>query len=101
MKIAFASIDGGIITVGFRRMASFVRSIHSETEISYIVPTNHMSAASFLLGRCSDEVADTDLDRMASHYAQFDVVATSSMTPYAQLNKDLFLIQHLLHVLIM
>ena len=90
MKIAFASIDGGIITVGFRRMASFVRSIHSETEISYIVPTNHMSAASFLLGRCSDEVADTDLDRMASHYAQFDVVATSSMTPYAQLNKDLF-----------
>ncbi|MBT3793183.1 MAG: B12-binding domain-containing radical SAM protein [Rhodospirillales bacterium] len=90
MKIAFVSIDAGIIAVGFRKMASLIRSVHPDTEISYIVPTNQMSVMSFLKGRCTSEIEDADMDRMAKHYAEFDIVASSSMTPYAELNKDLF-----------
>ncbi|MCK5214362.1 MAG: B12-binding domain-containing radical SAM protein [Candidatus Omnitrophica bacterium] len=89
MKLAFTSIDGGIITVGFRKMASFIKSIHADTEISYVVPTNHMSVASFLLGRCTSALAEADLKTIARHLAAFDIVAFSSMTPYADLTKDL------------
>ena len=90
MKIAFASIDGGIVSVGFRRMASLVRSIHPDTEVSFIVPTNQMSVFSFLVGRCTDAIAESDMDIMAKHFAKFDIVATSSMTPYAEINRSLF-----------
>ena len=89
MKINFVSIEGGIITVGYRKMASLMRSIHPETELDYIVPTNQMSALSFLLGRCNSEISENDLDNIAQHLAKADLVGFSSMTPYADLTKDI------------
>jgi anaerobic magnesium-protoporphyrin IX monomethyl ester cyclase len=89
MKINFVSIEGSIITVGFRKMASLMRAIHPETEVDFIVPTNQMSALSFLLGRCNSDMSDDDLNTMSQHLAKADLVAFSSMTPYADLTKDL------------
>ena len=89
MKINFVSIDGGIIACGFRKMASLVRSINPETEINYIVPTNHMSVASFLLGRCTSDLAFKDIDSISRHLANADLVGFSSMTPYAELTKNI------------
>ena len=90
MKIAFISIDAGIVAVGFRRMASLLRSIHPDSEISYIVPINQMSIYSFLTGKVTSAIPESDMDRIANHYAKFDIVATSSMTPYADVNRNLF-----------
>ena len=66
-----------------------MRSIHPETEINYIVPTNQMSVLSFVLGRCTSDLSEKDLDNMAQHLAKADLVAFSSMTPYADLTKDI------------
>ncbi len=89
MKIKFVSIEGSIITVGFRKMASLMRTIHPETEVDFIVPTNQMSVLSFLLGRCTSEMSDDDLNKISQHLAKADLVAFSSMTPYADLTKDI------------
>ncbi len=66
-----------------------MRSIHPETEVNFIVPTNQMSVLSFLLGRCTSDLSDDDLNKMSQHLAKADLVAFSSMTPYADLTKDL------------
>ncbi|MBF0503758.1 MAG: radical SAM protein [Candidatus Omnitrophica bacterium] len=87
MKMNFVSIDGGIIACGFRKMCSLARSIHPDTGVYYIVPTNHMSIASLLLGRCTSDIAQDDLDRISRHLATADLVCFSSMTPYADLTK--------------
>lgn len=89
MKISFVSIESGIITVGFRKMASGVRSLQPEAEICYIVPTNQMSLYSFLTGRCISEISENDLENISRHLAKADLVAFSSMTPFADLTKDL------------
>lgn len=89
MKICFTSIESGIITVGFRKMAALMRSLNSDTEICYVVPTNQMSFSSFLLGRCTAAISESDLDSIARHLAQSDLVAFSSMTMFADLTKDI------------
>jgi anaerobic magnesium-protoporphyrin IX monomethyl ester cyclase len=89
VKIKFVSIEGSIIAVGFRKMASLMRSVHPDTEINFIVPTVSASVLSFLLGRCSSGVSDDDINNISQHLATADLVAFSSMTPYAELTKDL------------
>lgn len=89
MKISVISIESGIVTVGFRKMASLIRSINPETEVCYIVPTNQMSLYSFLTGKCTSQISSKDIENIAQHLAKADMVAFSSMTPFADLTKSI------------
>lgn len=89
MKVCFVSIESGIITVGFRKMAAVLRELQPEAEICYIVPANHMSFASFLLGGSGAALPESDLEGIARRLAAADLAAFSSMTSFAGLTKDL------------
>lgn len=89
MKICFVSIESGVITVGFRKMAALMRSLKPETEVCYIVPTNQMSFSSFLFGQRTVAMPESDLDSISRHLAQSDLVAFSSMTLFADLTKGI------------
>ena len=91
MKISFVSIEDGITALGFRKMASFARSIHPSTEVCYLPLTNAYNPLRFLLkpGKHDRVYSDADLDSIASHFAKSDLVCFSSMTAYSDLTKEI------------
>lgn len=90
MKISFVSIENGIIAIGFRKMASMVRSIHPETEVCYISPEKILSFYSWLgkSGKIDGSIPIQDLENIARHLSEADMVCFSSMTPFAELTKQ-------------
>ena len=91
MKISFVSIEDGITALGFRKMASFARSIHPSTEVCYLPLTNAYNPLRFLLkpGEHDRVYSDADLNSIASHFAKSDLVCFSSMTAYSDLTKEI------------
>ena len=91
MKISFVSIEDGITALGFRKMASFARSIHPSTEVCYLPLTNAYNPLRFLFkpGEHDRVYSDADLDSIASHFAKSDLVCFSSMTAYSDLTKEI------------
>ena len=91
MNIIFVSVEDGITALGFRKMASFARSIHPSTEVCYIPLTNQYNPLRFLIkpGQHDRIYSDADLDEIASHLAKADLVCFSSMTAYSDLTKEI------------
>lgn len=89
MKLCLVSIESGIITVGFRKIASLVRSLFPDSDICYIVPANHMSFGSFLFGGQPALFSERDMNAIVSRLACSDIVGFSSMTSFAGLTKEL------------
>ena len=91
MKISFVSIEDGITALGFRKMASFARSIHPSTEVCYLPLTNAYNPLRFLFkpGEHDRVYSDADLNSIASHFAKSDLVCFSSMTAYSDLTKEI------------
>ena len=91
MNISFVCVEDGITALGFRKMVSFVKSIHPSTEACYIPLTNQYNPLRFLLkpGEHDRIYSDADLNSIASHFAKSDLVCFSSMTAYSDLTKEI------------
>lgn len=81
MKIALVNVEDGIISIGFRKMASLVKTLHSDTTTCFVTPgrrslLEHLSPRE---GRGSDD----ECAEIALGLAPYDLVAFSSMTIHA------------------
>lgn len=89
MRIKLASIEDALDNIGFRKVSAFIKTIHPETDIHYVVTGNHRSLLHTLLMRGAEALAPDDMDRVARSLAEADIVGFSSMTQYASIVVDL------------
>ena len=87
MKIIFCSVENGVISIGFRKMASFVKAIHSDVEVCYITPSNMYSRIDAIVnfGNTNNELPQKDIRLIAEHFSKAEMLCFSSMTPFAEL----------------
>lgn len=90
MKISFVSIETAIQAIGFRKMASLVRSIHPQTEVCYIPVPNQFSYTRVFQksGEVDFSFSEGDINSIGEHLARTDMVCFSSMSMFAKLTKD-------------
>ena len=91
MKIIFCSVENGIISIGFRKIVSFVKTIHPDIEVCYVTPSNMYSRIDAVVkfGNTSNDLPIKDTRAVAKHLAKADILCFSSMTPFADLTKKI------------
>ncbi len=87
MKIKMVSLEDGITSCGFRKMAAFARRLDPESESMYISTSRYLSVVNGLTGTQGDsgELSDEAVDEVAHELAGSDLIGYSSMTGYAPL----------------
>ena len=91
MRIGLVCVEDGLMSVGIRKMAAYVRTLHPDTTVHYVPYTNYRSLAAILLGRYG-ECADVPAERIrevAEPLARYDLLGFSSMTGYASLTAEI------------
>ncbi len=89
MKINLISIEDALNNTGFRKISSYVRMIHPNTEIFYVTTANSHTFAHLLLMRDTGAMQQEDVRAIAEHIADADIVGFSSMTHYATLTSEI------------
>jgi len=88
VKINFVCIEDGLIAIGFRKMASLIKSIHPNTN-TYYLPLSRRTLISKLTSKQDDPEAVVHINRIAHDLAKADILAFSSMSDYAFFVKSL------------
>lgn len=91
MKIHMISLEDGITAIGFRKIASYVERLNSDTKIFYVGTRSYRSfwkSFSRAMGDAREFTAD-DVDEIAQGLADADIIAFSSMSGYSDLTKRL------------
>lgn len=88
MKIRLVCLEDGIMSCGFRKMASRVEQLNDDTVVHY-VSTNHFGGLRFLLGAMggAPDFDDDAVNEVAEGLAGADLVGFSSMTGYSAMTK--------------
>jgi len=91
MKINLVCFEDGIIGVGFRKVASFVKSIHHDVDCYFLSPTKHKTPLRILLMKNGNPgILDRELIReIAEPLAKGDILGFSSMTSGASQTKKI------------
>lgn len=89
MKINLISIEDALNNTGFRKISSYVRMIHPNTEIFYVTTANSHTFAHLLLMRDTGAMLQQDVESIARGIADADIVGFSSMTHYAALTSEI------------
>lgn len=90
MKISFVSVEDGLTSIGFRKMASIVRTFTPDTQVYYIVPENLYSPLNWLKPKSAKKgFSDEDLEKISKELVKADMVCFSSMTPFADITKHI------------
>ena len=94
MKVNLVSVEDSIITLGFRKMASFVKSIHPEMDAFLLPLVSNRSFVRLLMGKFGeapreDEFWKEEVRRIAEPIAQADIVGFSSMTGYSDMTRSI------------
>ncbi len=91
MRVNLVSIEEGLIAIGFRKLASIVKSIHSDTEINYLPFENNYSPIRYLMGERGfqrQKLLEKDIIReIAELLARADIIGFSSMSHQADLTR--------------
>lgn len=87
----FCSVENGIISIGFRKITSFVRTIFPDIEVCHVTPSNLYSRIDAFVnfGNTKNDMSNNDIKAVASYLAKADMICFSSMTPFADLTKKL------------
>ena len=92
MRIKLVSLEDGITSSGFRKMAAYAKGINADTTGCY-VSTNryYRSVRAGLRGTLGEagDLNDEAVDEIAHGLADADIVGFSSMTGYANLTKKI------------
>ena len=91
LRIKMVSLEDGITSCGFRKMAAFVARINEDTESCYVSTNRYRNIRNGLRGTLGSagSLEDEDIDLAARHLITADVVGFSSMTGYAELTRRL------------
>lgn len=89
MKINLISIEDALNNTGFRKISSYVRKIHPDTELFYVTTANSHTFAHLLLMRDTGALDGNDVKAIAARIADAEIVGFSSMTHYATLTSQI------------
>ena len=83
IDIRLACIEDGLDNTGFRKIAAFIKSIHSNTTVAYVPTANHRNIVGILMEKSGGNLNVSDIHRVAQFMAEGNIVAFSSMTQSA------------------
>ncbi len=91
MRIKLVSLEDGITSCGFRKMAAYVSQINEDTLPYYVSTNRYRSIRAGLRGTLGEagDLGDTEVDEIAHDLADADIVGYSSMTGYAGLTRKI------------
>jgi anaerobic magnesium-protoporphyrin IX monomethyl ester cyclase len=91
MKIKLVSLEDGITSCGFRKIASFVSQLNTDTEACYVSTNQYRRLLGSIKGSTGGrgELSADAVDEIAQHLAGSDLVGYSSMTGYSDLTKQI------------
>ena len=79
MKIIFCSVENGVISIGFRKMASFVKAIHSDVVVCYVTPSNMYSRIDAIVnfGNTNSDLPQKDIKLIAEYLSKAEMLCFS------------------------
>ena len=83
IKLHLVCVEDGLDNIGFRKFSGYVKSIHPETNITYIPVGNHRSVFRVLFEKQTKGLNNNDLSLVAKFLSDNDVIGFSSMTSYS------------------
>jgi radical SAM superfamily enzyme YgiQ (UPF0313 family) len=83
LDIRLVCVEDGLDNTGFRKIAAFVKSIHSNTKVAYLPTANHRNLFGVLMEKGGGNLNDADIHRVAQFMAEGNIAAFSSMTQSA------------------
>jgi radical SAM superfamily enzyme YgiQ (UPF0313 family) len=91
MQIKLVSLEDGITSCGFRKMAAYAARINEDTESCYVSTNRYRSIRNGLRGTLGSagSLEPEDIDLAARDLIKADLVGFSSMTGYADLTRKL------------
>ena len=89
MKVKLVSLEDGITSCGFRKIAAYVARLNPDTEACYVSTRRYRSVTNSIKGTIGGkgELGDDEVDEIAQGLAGTDLVGFSSMTGYSELTK--------------
>jgi radical SAM superfamily enzyme YgiQ (UPF0313 family) len=83
------SLEDGITSCGFRKMAAYVRRLNADTEACYVTTNRYRGIRNALFGGLGSggDLSDDEVDEVANGLVGADLIGFSSMTGYAQLTR--------------
>src|SRR3982074_3702389 len=81
------SLEDGITSCGFRKMAAYVRRLNADTEAYYVTTNRYRGIRNALFGGLGSggDLNDEEVDELAQGLLGSDLIGFSSMTGYADL----------------
>ena len=83
LDIRLVCVEDGLDNTGFRKIAAYVKSIHSNTKVAYVPTANHRNLYGVLMEKGGGNLNEADIHRVAQFMAEGNIAAFSSMTQSA------------------
>jgi len=89
MRIRMVSLEDGITSCGFRKMAAYVARLNRDTEAYYVTTNRYRTITNALGGTrgAGGGLSDDEVDEVAHGLTGCDLIGFSSMTGYAGLTR--------------
>jgi anaerobic magnesium-protoporphyrin IX monomethyl ester cyclase len=89
VRIKLVSLEDGITSCGFRKMAAYVSNLNADTEALYVSTSRYRTVRRAIKGNlgAAGVLTDDEVDQIADGLADSDMVGFSSMSGYADLTR--------------
>jgi anaerobic magnesium-protoporphyrin IX monomethyl ester cyclase len=89
MDVRMVSLEDGITSCGFRKMAAYVAQINADTEAFYVTTARYKTIRNGITGGrgAGGDLTDDEVDEVAHGLVGADLLGFSSMTGYADLTR--------------
>jgi radical SAM superfamily enzyme YgiQ (UPF0313 family) len=89
MDVRMVSLEDGITSCGFRKMAAYVARINADTEAFYVTTARYKTIRNGITGGrgAGGDLSDEEVDEVAHGLVGADLLGFSSMTGYAELTR--------------
>ena len=81
IKVRLACVEDGLDNIGFRKFSAYVKSIHPDTEITYVPTGNLYGFISLMSEKRDGNLVKKDIFNIAQHLADSDIVVTTALIP--------------------
>jgi len=90
-KIKLVSLEDGITSCGFRKIAAYISRVNADTEAFYVSTNQYRSLLGSIKGSFGGkgDLSEAEVDEIARGLLGADLVGFSSMTGYADLTKKI------------
>jgi radical SAM superfamily enzyme YgiQ (UPF0313 family) len=89
MDVRMVSLEDGITSCGFRKMAAYVARLNADTEAFYVTTARYKTIRNGITGGrgAGGDLSDDEVDEVANGLVGADLLGFSSMTGYADLTR--------------